>query len=116
MPQLQTPPFILCMLPWNHTSPQVSPPLVAFRESVGHPGEVREGGAAVGSRGPPRVVEAATPNGAAIIRVRAAPLPAALASALDSHAGVLKRALAAAGQAGGRAGGTQQEEGAQSIR
>lgn len=71
---------------------QVSPPLVAFRESVGHPGEVGEG-AAVGSRGPPRVVEAVTANGVATVRVRALPLPGPLASCLDTYAPTIKRLM-----------------------
>jgi len=77
---------------------QVSPPLVAFRETVGHPAEVGEG-AAVGSRGPPRIVEASTANGVATVRVRAAPLPGALASCLDSHAATLKRLIHSAAAA-----------------
>lgn len=46
---------------------------------------------------PARVVEATTPNGACTLRVRAVPLPAALAMALDQHADLLAR-LAGGGQ------------------
>ncbi len=51
---------------------------MAFRESVFCPTEVGEGtplGGLVGGTRPPRVVEAATPSGCCVVRVRALPLP-----------------------------------------
>ena len=74
----------------------VSPPIVAFRETahcVGEGGDAGGGGAA---RAGPRVVEATTASGACTLRVRALPLPAALAAALDQNADLLR--LTVAGQ------------------
>lgn len=51
--------------------PQVSPPLVAFRETVFSAEEAGEGASCRGTR----IVEATTPNGACTVRVRALPLP-----------------------------------------
>ncbi|GAB4820198.1 hypothetical protein N2152v2_007244 [Parachlorella kessleri] len=65
----------------------VSPPLVAFRETVACPTELPP----EVTPKPPRVVEATTPNGACTLRVRAVPLPAALAVALDQHTSLLAR-------------------------
>lgn len=90
----------------------VSPPLVAFRETVVAPEEEAEAGPAVGnnaSPAPPRAsttaVEVMTPSGACTIRVRASPIPAAMASALDQNADALKAAFAGQGQGGGGAMG-----------
>ncbi|KIY92792.1 elongation factor EF-2 [Monoraphidium neglectum] len=77
---------------------QVSPPLVAFRESIFCPEEAAEG--QVGR--PARVVEASTPSGACTVRVRAHALPGALASVLDDNAALLKQLLEQ--QAGRKAG------------
>ncbi len=67
----------------------MSPPLVAFRESVFCAEEAEEGQAAK----PVRVVEASTPSGACTVRVRAHALPGGLASALDDNAALLKQLL-----------------------
>ncbi|KAG2498450.1 hypothetical protein HYH03_003706 [Edaphochlamys debaryana] len=78
---------------------RVSPPLVAFRESVFCPSEVPEGtalGGLVGglkAQAGPRVVEAVTPNGAAVVRLRALPLPGPVAAALDGRGELLRRVL-----------------------
>ena len=76
----------------------VSPPLVAFRETVHSAGEGGGAGDAGGggARAGPRVVEATTASGACTLRVRALPLPAALAAVLDQNADLLR--LTVAGQ------------------
>lgn len=56
---------------------QVSPPLVAFRETVFSAAEAPDGIVGNTPRGA-RVVEAATPSGACVVRVRALPLPGEL--------------------------------------
>ncbi len=86
----------------------VSPPLVAFRETVVEPEEEDEmvtptnvaaggggggGGSSIASK-LGSVVEVTTPSGACTIRVRASPLPAAMASILDQNADNLKAAFA----------------------
>jgi ribosome assembly protein 1 len=65
---------------------QVSPPLVAFKESVLSGGEAQEGVAIK----PARVVEAATPSGCCVVRVKAHALPNATAALLDEHAHLLR--------------------------
>ncbi|KAF5828041.1 hypothetical protein DUNSADRAFT_18295 [Dunaliella salina] len=83
----------------NHI--KVSPPLVAFRESVLCPAEAADasaGGqtalaAAVARSAATRVVEAATPNGVLLVRVRASPLPASLAATLGDSPEAVKRAV-----------------------
>ncbi|GIL84225.1 hypothetical protein Vretifemale_12915, partial [Volvox reticuliferus] len=75
---------------------RVSPPLVAFRESIFCPSELAEGtplGGLVGGLKGPRVVEALTPNGCCVVRVRAAPLPGGVAGALDGRPELLRRVL-----------------------
>ncbi|EFJ51620.1 hypothetical protein VOLCADRAFT_56931, partial [Volvox carteri f. nagariensis] len=75
---------------------RVSPPLVAFRESVFCPSELPEGaplGGLVGGLRAPRVVEATTPNGVCVVRVRAAALPGGVAGALDGRPELLRRVL-----------------------
>ncbi len=67
----------------------MSPPLVAFRETVFCAAEAPEGVAGRAAR----VVEATTPNGCLTVRVRAHPLPGAIASALDEAQEQLRRAL-----------------------
>ena len=85
----------------------VSPPLVAFRESVACPAEeAADGGAAAAAAArPARVVEAATPGGACVVRVRAHALPGALAAALDDGAALLKQVVDAATAAAEGGGG-----------
>lgn len=73
----------------------VSPPLVAFRETVSCPAEAPEGTTVKAVK----VVEAGTPSGAVIVRMRALPLPAAVAQILDEQADVVKRLLADAAAA-----------------
>ncbi|KAG2443951.1 hypothetical protein HXX76_002290 [Chlamydomonas incerta] len=75
---------------------RVSQPLVAFRESVFCPSELPESaplGGLVGGMRPVRVVEAVTPNGACVVRVRALPLTGGLAGALDGRPELLRRVL-----------------------
>lgn len=79
----------------------VSPPLVAFRESVFCWAEVP----AETTARPVFTVEATTPGGACTLRVQALPLPAAVATALDQNADLLRLAYTAAGKAGGGGGG-----------
>eukprot|EP00878_Enallax_costatus_P013632 GHUV01014254.1.p1 GENE.GHUV01014254.1~~GHUV01014254.1.p1 ORF type:complete len:573 (+),score=214.81 GHUV01014254.1:327-2045(+) len=64
---------------------RVSPPLVAFKESVLSGGESYEGVLVK----PARVVETTTPSGACVIRVRAHALPNKTAALLDEHAHLL---------------------------
>ena len=78
----------------------VSPPLVAFRETVVAP-EGEESEAAAGAKKAMTVVQVSTPSGACTIRVRASPLPAAMASVLDQNADILKNTFAR--QSGGAA-------------
>jgi hypothetical protein len=69
---------------------------VAFRESVFCPSELPESsplGGLVGGLRPPRVVEATTPNGCCVVRVRATPLPGKVAGALDDRPELLRRVL-----------------------
>ncbi|CAL8464184.1 g3719 [Coccomyxa elongata] len=76
----------------------VSPPLVAFRESVFIEAEAPEPG-----HKPPKVVEATTANGLCTLRVRALPLPSQVTSVLDNHSDLLQRLMdapAAAAAAG----------------
>jgi len=68
----------------------VSPPLAAFRESVADPDEEAATAGPVAANAPPRaappaakVAEATTAGGAVTLRVRAHPLTAAMAAALD---------------------------------
>ncbi|CAK0786123.1 hypothetical protein CVIRNUC_009336 [Coccomyxa viridis] len=68
---------------------RVSPPLVAFRESVYIEEEAPEP-----QHKPAKVVEATTANGLCTVRVRALPLPAQLASILDNHKDLLSRSFA----------------------
>ncbi|PNW73585.1 hypothetical protein CHLRE_13g564950v5 [Chlamydomonas reinhardtii] len=75
---------------------RVSPPLVAFRETVFCPSELPESaplGGLVGGLKPVRVVEAVTPNSACVVRVRALPLTGGLAGALDGRPELLRRVL-----------------------
>jgi ribosome assembly protein 1 len=65
---------------------QVSPPLVAFKESVLSGGEAHEGVVIK----PAKVVEAATPSGCCVVRVKAHALPNATAALLDEHAHLLR--------------------------
>lgn len=94
----------------------VSAPLVAFRETIVEPQEEEEmvtsnvGGSGGGSGGGTAaklgsVVEVTTPSGACTIRVRASPLPAAMASILDQNADNLKAAFASNTASGGNEGG-----------
>lgn len=64
---------------------QVSPPLVGFKESVLAGGEAHEGVVIK----PAKVVEAATPSGACVVRVKAHALPNRTAALLDEHAHLL---------------------------
>ncbi|KAL3134116.1 hypothetical protein ABBQ32_008537 [Trebouxia sp. C0010 RCD-2024] len=68
---------------------QVSPPLVAFRESVFLQSEAPE---AVVK--PPKVVEATTANGVCTLRITAVALPGAVATALDENADLIRMMLA----------------------
>ncbi|KAG2439846.1 hypothetical protein HYH02_010478 [Chlamydomonas schloesseri] len=86
---------------------RVSPPLVAFRETVFCPSELPESaplGGLVGGLKPARVVEAVTPNGACVVRVRAVPLTGGLAGALDGRPELLRRVLVD-GEGSGAGGG-----------
>jgi ribosome assembly protein 1 len=65
---------------------QVSPPLVAFRETVQSAAEAPEGSAVKAAK----VVEVTTPSGCCVVRVRTCALPAGVAAALDDHANVLR--------------------------
>ncbi|GLC55413.1 hypothetical protein PLESTB_000984700 [Pleodorina starrii] len=93
---------------------RVSPPLVAFRESVFCPSELPEGtplGGLAGGLKPPRVVEATTPNGCCAVRVRAAPLPGGVAGALDGRPELLRRVLVDGEGRAGTGTGTAGEAG-----
>ncbi|MEW5312778.1 MAG: hypothetical protein WDW38_004386 [Sanguina aurantia] len=68
----------------------VSPPLVAFRETVFSAEEAGEGASCRGTR----IVEATTPNGACTVRVRALPLPGSIAALLDANADLIQRLTA----------------------
>lgn len=83
----------------------VSPPLVAFRESVLCRAEAPP---ETGGR-PVLAVEATTANGACTLRVQALPLPAALATALDQNADLLRLGLGKGG-AGGAVDHQQQQQ------
>ncbi len=82
---------------------QVSPPLVAFRETVACAEEApapttapttapATGAAARRST----VVESTTPNTLLTVRVRASPIPGAIASALEEHTDTVKRLISTA--------------------
>ncbi|KAL4448964.1 hypothetical protein ABPG77_007681 [Micractinium sp. CCAP 211/92] len=90
----------------------VSPPLVAFRETV----FCREEAPPETAPRPTFVVEAATPSGACTLRVAALPLPAGVATALDQNADLLRLTLAAGKAAGGSATQQQQEQQQQEQR
>lgn len=104
----------------------VSAPLVAFRETIMEPEEEEEtvtshvgpgggGGGGGGSGGGGTaaklgsVIEVTTPSGACTLRVRASPLPAAMASILDQNADKLRAAFASntAASGGGENEGSQ---------
>lgn len=78
----------------------VSPPVVAFKESIVHQGEEKAVAAAEGvvvrsrpiSTVPP-VIEATTPGGACTIRVRVLALPGELPGALDRNQDLIRAAL-----------------------
>lgn len=84
----------------------VSPPLVAFRETVVGKEEEEATGVALP---PPKVVEVSTAGGACTLRVRAVPMPAAMASALDQSADALR--VAVAGKARGAAAAGSEDVG-----
>ncbi|DBB16984.1 TPA: hypothetical protein ACH3X3_014090 [Trebouxia sp. C0006] len=69
---------------------QVSPPLVAFRESVFLQSESPE---AIVK--PPKVIEATTANGVCTIRIKAVALPGPVATALDENADLIRMTLSA---------------------
>ncbi|KFM26039.1 Elongation factor 2 [Auxenochlorella protothecoides] len=84
----------------------VSPPLVAFRESLAAPEDAEAAhtpapGAQHAQHAHGPVVEAATPTGAVALRLRAFPLPSPLAGALEAGAAVLQAALGEAGRGAG---------------
>ncbi|PRW32859.1 ribosomal S5 Elongation factor G III V family [Chlorella sorokiniana] len=81
----------------------VSPPLVAFRETV----FCKEEAPLETTARPVFAVEASTPSGACTLRVMALPLPAPVATALDQNADLLRLALE--GAAKGAAGGGEQQ-------
>jgi ribosome assembly protein 1 len=68
---------------------QVSPPLVAFKESVLSGSEGVEGVTVK----PAKVVEAGTPSGVCVVRVKAHALPNSTAALLDEHANLIKDLL-----------------------
>eukprot|EP00873_Tetraselmis_striata_P038957 jgi/Tetstr1/459221/TSEL_000031.t1 len=80
---------------------QVSPPLVAFRESVA---DTSEDSAA--AQRPIRAVEATTPSGTCALRIRALPLPRAMAAALEEVGEALPRVLGGSGS-GSNSGGAE---------
>ncbi|KAL0021764.1 hypothetical protein WJX79_006221 [Trebouxia sp. C0005] len=69
---------------------QVSPPLVAFRESVFLQSESPE---AIVK--PPKVIEATTANGVCTMRIKAVALPGPVATALDENADLIRMTLSA---------------------
>ncbi|DBA75465.1 TPA: hypothetical protein ACH3X1_010720 [Trebouxia sp. C0004] len=69
---------------------QVSPPLVAFRESVFLQSESPE---AIVK--PPKVIEATTANGVCTMRIKAVALPGPVATALDENADLIRMTLTA---------------------
>lgn len=79
---------------------QVSPPLVAFRETVFTQCEAPEGVAGK----PFKVVEASTPNGCCTLRVHAWPLPSGIASALEEQSELLRKLLNVSSSAATREG------------
>jgi len=68
---------------------QVSPPLVAFKESVLSGSEPPEGVTVKAAK----VVEASTPSGVCVVRVKAHALPNSTAALLDEHANLIKDLL-----------------------
>ncbi|KAK9818827.1 hypothetical protein WJX74_007698 [Apatococcus lobatus] len=78
---------------------QVSPPLVAFRESVFCPAEAPDIVAE-----PAKVVEALTANGCCTVRVRAHALPRPLAALLEDSADILRPTLTRGDPTSTRAG------------
>ena len=68
---------------------QVSPPLVAFKESVLSGSDGPEGVTVK----PAKVVEAATPSGVCVVRVKAHALPNSTAALLDENANLIKDLL-----------------------
>ncbi|KAK9824164.1 hypothetical protein WJX72_008216 [[Myrmecia] bisecta] len=82
---------------------QVSPPLVAFRESVTLPSEVPDQPVK-----PAKVVEATTANGRCTIRVRAFALPGSIATALDENVDLLRLSITEAASAAAAAAGAWQ--------
>ena len=84
----------------------VSPPLVAFRESV----FCRPEAPPETAGRPVLAVEATTASGACTIRVQAVPLPAALATALDQNADLLRLGLAKGGGSGAADQQQQQQQ------
>lgn len=79
----------LCLACAAYVSWQVSPPLVAFKESVLSGGESYEGVVVK----PAKVVEAATPSGACVVRVKAHALPNSTAALLEETAHLLPQLL-----------------------
>lgn len=79
------PPPVLFLYVWC----QVSPPLVAFKESVLSGSEAPEGVTVKAAK----VVEASTPSGVCVVRVKAHALPNSTAALLDEHANLIKDLL-----------------------
>ncbi len=87
-------------------------------ENPDAPAASKAGAAAAAAGGNARVVEASTPNGCLVIRVRASPLPGSVASILDEQGELVRKLLVldqggAAAAAGAGAGGGRQQEGVQ---